>query len=158
MEQQVQPVFFEKNDLTASAQVGALLPPSQGPTAEFDYSGVEAGVVEHARDTAAFVRRIEPAIGVMVCEAGSRLCEVKKRLGHGRFGTWLASHGINPRTAQNYMNLRLHSASATNTKQFRIFRSAFSTGCRPAPWNFARASSKKFVVGPSQTISCMLFA
>jgi hypothetical protein len=56
--------------------------------------------VEHEAATGAFKRSIEHAIA-----AGELLIEAKKRLEHGEFGPWLASHGIPSRTARLYMRL-----------------------------------------------------
>jgi hypothetical protein len=71
----------------------------------FDYTGLDPQRAEHIRAVAERIRRIEPAIGLMVFEAGCHLLEVKDVLGHGNFGRWLEAEGINPKTAQNYMNV-----------------------------------------------------
>ncbi|NSY16310.1 DUF3102 domain-containing protein [Neorhizobium sp. AL 9.2.2] len=69
----------------------------------FDYSGVSDAVAKEAEATA---KRIRNRLKVHSLETGKELLNVKKELGHGKFGKWLEFHfGWKERTAQNYMAL-----------------------------------------------------
>ena len=71
----------------------------------FDYTSISSDVAEDARAAAARIRhRMVANIG----EIGRELCAVKKRMPHGTFVRWVkAELGINPRSAENYMNAAL---------------------------------------------------
>jgi hypothetical protein len=69
----------------------------------FDYSTLDDPAL--AADALATAARIRTRLHPSVCEIGRDLIDMKRRMGHGKFGLWIASElGINRRTAENYMN------------------------------------------------------
>jgi hypothetical protein len=79
----------------------------------FDYSPLEAKVVEKARLTAERIRgRLRKTLEDLI-EVGSDLLEVKEALPHGQFGAWLkAEFGWSERMAQNFMSVAERFKSA----------------------------------------------
>jgi hypothetical protein len=80
--------------------------PASAPVSSFDYTTLD-------RDTASFVQQQTGEIRALmrrtaqdIFEIGSKLIEIKEKLGHGNFLAWLkAEFDWNERTAQNFMNV-----------------------------------------------------
>lgn len=67
----------------------------------FDYAGIDPAIAEQARKIA---DRIRTRIRASVIDVGKDLLAIKDRLGHGKFGPWLAAEfNMSERAAQNYM-------------------------------------------------------
>jgi hypothetical protein len=68
----------------------------------FDYAALPADLADDARKIA---DRIRSRVRASYIETGRDLIDMKAKLGHGRFGPWIAAEfAINERTAENYMN------------------------------------------------------
>ncbi len=73
-------------------------------TSGFDYASLSPDLAEDARAVAQRVRAAHVRTMQAILEMGRELSSLKSRLGHGRFGRWLAAEfGAVARTAQNYM-------------------------------------------------------
>ncbi|SEH23595.1 DUF3102 domain-containing protein [Rhizobium sp. NFR12] len=100
------PAAPTEEQLPPSADNVVAVPKAKRKSAEvyaFDYSGVSDEVAKEAEATA---KRIRNRLKVHTLETGKELLNVKKELGHGKFGKWLEFHfGWKERTAQNYMTL-----------------------------------------------------
>lgn len=69
--------------------------------APFDYSGMAADVESEARSV---VERVRTRTRATILDTGRELLGIKDKLEHGLFIRWVGSElGMNPRTAQNYM-------------------------------------------------------
>lgn len=80
------------------AEINPLVP----FVSDFDYSGLSTAVAAEAEEAA---QRIRNHIRGSVIDTGLELLAVKEKLGHGKFGPWLAHHfTMSERTAQNCMN------------------------------------------------------
>jgi len=73
-------------------------------TSSFDYASLSPDLAKDARAVAQRVRAAHVRTMQAILEMGRELSALKTRLGHGRFGRWLAAEfGAVARTAQNYM-------------------------------------------------------
>lgn len=80
------------------AEINPLVPFAS----DFDYSGLSIAVATEAEEAA---QRIRNLIRGSVIDTGCELLAIKVKLGHGKFGPWLAHHfTMSERTAQNCMN------------------------------------------------------
>lgn len=72
--------------------------------AHFDYSQLDAKVAAQAKASAHQVRSKTGKLAANIIEIGQVLIDVKEMVGHGHFGSWLASEfGWSERSARNFM-------------------------------------------------------
>jgi hypothetical protein len=84
------------------ADVIPLRPPGAAAQVFFDYDALEPDSAKLAQDAA---DRIRDRLKRDYLATGHDLNRVKERLGHGRFGAWLAAEfGMTARTAERYMS------------------------------------------------------
>ncbi len=89
---------------------GELVPVVPG----FDYSPLEAPVVQKLRTTAERIREKVKRTIEDIIEVGNALLAVKEALPHGQFGPWLrAEFGWTERTARNFMAVAEHFGPKT---------------------------------------------
>ncbi len=73
---------------------------------QFDYSSLDEKTCEFLQQQTVEIRCLIKRTVEDIFEIGQKLIEVKKRLGHGRFGNWLASEfDWTERTGQKFMNV-----------------------------------------------------
>jgi hypothetical protein len=80
----------------------------------FDYVNLPAADRDVVREHTNAIRSLVQRTARDIWEIGSRLLDVKARLGHGRFLDWLgAEFDLDERTAQNFMNVARRLKSET---------------------------------------------
>lgn len=93
---------IQDDDMAHNSAAVEDLVPTKPAVFGFDYAGLSREVVEEAEATADRIRSRHRA---SIIDTGNDLCVIKKKLEHGKFGSWLTYHfGMSERTAQNYMN------------------------------------------------------
>jgi hypothetical protein len=84
------------------------MPSSTSPTTRlgFDYDSLDAATSEFVQQQTGEIRALMKRTAQDIIEVGQRLIEVKKQLGHGRFGDWLSSEfDWTDETARRFMNV-----------------------------------------------------
>ncbi len=72
----------------------------------FDYDSLDSADAVFVQQQTSEIRGLMKRTAEDIVDIGQRLIEVKKRLKHGRFGTWLtAEFGWNQKTAERFMNV-----------------------------------------------------
>ncbi|MFM7438823.1 MAG: DUF3102 domain-containing protein [Snowella sp.] len=75
-------------------------------TKKFDYASLDLDTAQFIREQTGEIRGLMRRTAQDIFEIGHKLLKVKAKLGHGRFGTWLAvEFDWTERTAQQFMNV-----------------------------------------------------
>lgn len=75
-------------------------------TKKFDYASLDLDTAKFIQEQTGEIRSLMRRTAQDIFEIGHKLLEVKAKLGHGRFGTWLAvEFDWTERTAQQFMNV-----------------------------------------------------
>lgn len=73
---------------------------------KFDYASLDLDTAQFIREQTGEIRGLMRRTAQDIFEIGQKLVEIKAKLGHGRFGTWLAvEFDWTERTAQQFMNV-----------------------------------------------------
>lgn len=76
---------------------------------KFDYTSLDLDTAHFIQQQTGEIRGLMRRTAQDIFEIGQRLLEVKAKLGHGRFGTWLGvEFDWTERTAQQFMNVARH--------------------------------------------------
>ena len=84
------------------------MPASVSPSVRkgFDYSSLDTATSDFVRQQTGDIKVLMKRTAQDIIEVGQKLIQVKERLGHGNFGTWLATEfNWDERTARRFMNV-----------------------------------------------------
>ena len=84
------------------------MPASVSPSVRngFDYSSLDTATSDFVRQQTGEIKVLMKRTAQDIIEVGQKLIQVKERLGHGNFGTWLATEfNWDERTARRFMNV-----------------------------------------------------
>lgn len=78
----------------------------QNSTQKFDYESLDIKTSKFIQQQTGEIRGLMRRTAQDIFEIGQKLIQIKEKLGHGRFGTWLSvEFGWTERTAQQFMNV-----------------------------------------------------